>query len=269
MEGGVFLYFINLKHRKDRWKRFSQQPELKELMKYYKYQRFEAVNGSTIDVMKDDRISLRTKRNIKGHIRRDHEELNTVGGVGCYLSHTSVWKKFLERDEKYAIVLEDDAELYDGFTADLQSAMKDTELLPQMPDVWFFESKDKPSPPKIKGRSCGPWIKKACSTFTGYLVSKQGAKKLLETAFPMDMHIDLYTCLSGDMGRIFTVMHRNVLISAYSLTTTDTDIHEATDCAICNIPTKFEEKGNILVNIPIMSLGLALRGGLYYLGGGR
>lgn len=277
MEGSVFVYCINLKHRKDRWKRFSQQPELQELMKYYKFERFEGVNGSAIDIMKDDRISLRTKRNIKEHIRRDHEELNTAGGVGCYLSHTSVWKKFVERDEDYAMVLEDDAELYQGFTADLHRAMKDTTLLPQMPDVWFFqmpstlyyESKGKPYPLEVKGRNSGPWIKNVCSGFTGYLLSKQGAKKLLETAFPMDMHVDRYTCLAGDLGRIFTVLHRNVILDGYNFTSEDTDIHKGTDCAICNIPTKFEEQGIVVINMPILGLGLTVLGGLYYLGGGR
>ena len=275
MEGGVFVYCINLKHRKDRWERFSKQPELQELIKYYKFERFEAINGSAIDVMKDNRISLRTKRNIKEHIRRDHEELNTAGGVGCYLSHTAIWKQFLGRDEQYAIVLEDDADLYNGFTADLHKAMKDTTLLPQIPDVWFFniptpwyfEYKGKPSPLTVKEKNLGPWVTNTCSPFTGYLISKEGAKKLLDTAFPLDMHVDLYTCLAGDIGNIFTVAHRDIVVNNHTLKAMDSDIqiHDDNNCRICSIPTKYENHGIIVVNLPIVVMGLAIIGAMYYI----
>jgi GR25 family glycosyltransferase involved in LPS biosynthesis len=276
MEGTLRVYCINLKHRTDRWERFSQQPELEELKKNYKFERIEAVNGSALNIMKDDRISLRTKRNIKEHIRRDHEELNSAGGVGCYLSHTSVWKKFLDSGDSYAMVLEDDAILYNGFLSDFQQAMRDTTLLPQMPDVWFFnvptplyyEYKGKPYPTTVKEQNLGPWVTKTCSPFTGYLLSRNGAEKLLETAFPIDMHVDLYTCLSGELGRVFTVSHRNIAIDAHILKMEDSDIRikGSGDCHICNIPTKYERRGMIVVSLPIVIMGLAVLGGIYYLG---
>ena len=277
MEGTLRVYCINLKHRTDRWERFSQQPELEELKKNYKFERIEAVNGSALNIMKDDRISLRTKRNIKEHIRRDHEELNSAGGVGCYLSHTSVWKKFLDSGDSYAMVLEDDAILYNGFLSDFQQAMRDTTLLPQMPDVWFFnvptplyyEYKGKPYPTTVKEQNLGPWVTKTCSPFTGYLLSRNGAEKLLETAFPIDMHVDLYTCLSGELGRVFTVSHRNIVIDAHLLKMEDSDIRikGSGDCHICNIPTKYESRGMIVISLPIVIMGLAVIGGIYYLGG--
>ena len=277
MEGTLRVYCINLKHRTDRWERFSQQPELEELKKNYKFERIEAVNGSALNIMKDDRISLRTKRNIKEHIRRDHEELNSAGGVGCYLSHTSVWKKFLDSGDSYAMILEDDAILYNGFLSDFQQAMRDTTLLPQMPDVWFFnvptplyyEYKGKPYPTTVKEQNLGPWVSKTCSPFTGYLLSRNGAEKLLETAFPIDMHVDLYTCLSGELGRVFTVSHRNIAIDAHILKMEDSDIRikGSGDCHICNIPTKYERRGMIVVSLPIVIMGLAVLGGIYYLGG--
>ena len=273
MEGGIHVYCINLKHRTDRWKRFSEQPELERLMKHYTLERYEGINGSAIDIMKDDRISLRTKRNVKEHIRRDHEELDSAGGVGCYLSHTNIWKKFLERSEAYAMILEDDATLYDGFMEDFQRAMKDTTLLPQMPDVWFFnvpndwyyEYKGKPNPLTVKEKNLGPWVTNTCSYFTGYIISKRGAEKLLETAFPLDMHVDVYACLAGDLKRIFTVAHRDVVVKPYSLKEADTDIAES-NCAICNVPTSFEKKWIVMVNLPIVSMALGSLAILYFLG---
>jgi GR25 family glycosyltransferase involved in LPS biosynthesis len=275
MEGGIHVYCINLKHRTDRWERFSKQPELQELMKHYTFERYEAINGSAIDVMKDERISLRTKRNVKEHVRRDHEELDSAGGVGCYLSHTNVWKQFLERPEPYAMVLEDDAYLHEGFLEEFQAAMKDATLLPQMPDLWYFnmptqfyyDNKGKPRPDTVKYNCLGPWITQTCSNFTGYLISKKGAEKLLETAFPLDMHVDLYTCLAGDLNRIFSVAHRGVILDQISIKAVDSDIRaeNSTDCAICNIPTKYEKHGIIMVNIPVLALGLGVIATIYYL----
>lgn len=273
------MYCINLKHRADRWERFSKQPELQVMMKHYTFERFEGINGSAIDIPKDERISLRTKRNVKEHIRRDHEELDSAGGVGCYLSHTSVWKKFLERPEPYAMVLEDDAVLYDGFLEDFQNAMKDATLLPQVPDVWFFnvptqwyyEYKGKPHPLTVKEQNLGPWVTNTCSPFTGYLISKRGAEKLLETAFPLDMHVDLYTCLAGDLNRIFTVAHRNVVVKDYLLKAVDSDIRadNVDACMICTVPTNYEKRGIVVISLPILFLGLGAMAAMYYLGIGR
>lgn len=273
------MYCINLKHRADRWERFSKQSELQVMMKHYTFERFEGINGSAIDIPKDERISLRTKRNVKEHIRRDHEELDSAGGVGCYLSHTSVWKKFLERPEPYAMVLEDDAVLYDGFLEDFQNAMKDATLLPQVPDVWFFnvptqwyyEYKGKPHPLTVKEQNLGPWVTNTCSPFTGYLISKRGAEKLLETAFPLDMHVDLYTCLAGDLNRIFTVAHRNVVVKDYLLKAVDSDIRadNVDACMICTVPTNYEKRGIVVISLPILFLGLGAMAAMYYLGMGR
>jgi GR25 family glycosyltransferase involved in LPS biosynthesis len=276
MEGSIHMYCINLKQRGDRWKRFSEQPELKELMKHHSFERFEGVSGATIDIQGDSRISLRTKRNIKEHIRRDHEELDSAGGVGCYLSHTTVWKQFLERPEPYAIIFEDDANIPVGFTESLHKAMREVTLLPQTPDVWYFSLpaawyfgyKGKRDPSlDMKG----PWIRNTCSSFTGYLISKRGAEKLLETAFPIDMHVDLYSCLAGDIGTIFTVANRNVLVKPYALKDADTDIQVASDCKICNVPTQMTKKGIVTVSIPIFTIGILVSFALFYLSvsGGR
>jgi GR25 family glycosyltransferase involved in LPS biosynthesis len=279
MEGNIHVYCINLKHRVDRWERFSAQPELQRLKSAYEFERFEGVNGSAVNIQKDERISLRTKRNIKQHIRRDHEELDSAGGVGCYLSHTTVWKKFLERSEPYAMILEDDAILHPGFTAEFQRAMKkDTSLLPDVPDVWFFsapsdwyyEYKGTPFPPTMKQYTLGPWITKSCAPFTGYLISRRGAERLLENAFPIDMHVDLYTCLNADLGKILAVSHTNVAIGAYnhfSSGTLDSDIRVESDdgCPICDIPTHFRKKGIIIVNMPIVLVGFLGLAGLWYI----
>lgn len=280
MEGGIRIYCINLKHRRDRWERFTSQPELEILKKTYEFERFEGVNGSSLNIASEDRMSLRTKRNIKQHTRRDHEEISTAGGVGCYLSHTGVWKKFLETSEPYAIIFEDDAIIYSGFTADFMRGMRETTLLPQTPDLWFFSSpvewhykyKGIPYPTTVKNNILGPWVTKACSSFTGYFVTRRGAEKLLETAFPMDMHIDLYSCMNADMGRILAVYNTNISLDQYNALilngTIDSDIRLeiATDCQICDIPTQYKDRGILIISIPIVFIGILAMSGLWYLG---
>jgi hypothetical protein len=52
----------------------------------------------------------------------------------------------------------------------------------------------------------------------------------------------------------------------------DTDIQVASNCTICNVPTKMENRGIIAVSIPTVIISLGLMAGLYYLGrsgGGR
>jgi glycosyl transferase family 25 len=283
MEGGIRIYCINLKHREDRWKRFSEQPELEVLKKIYEVERFEGVNGSSLNIASEDRMSLRAKRNIKQHTRRDHEELSTAGGVGCYLSHVGVWKKFLETSEPYAVIFEDDAILYRGFTDDLKQGMKETTLLPQIPDLWFFSSpvewyykyKGQPYPTTVRNNVLGPWVTKACSSFTGYFLSRRGAEKLLETAFPMDMHIDLYSCMNAELGRILAVYNTNIQLDQYNALllngTIDSDIRLEieTDCQLCDTPTQYRDRGILIVSIPIVFVGLLALSGLWYLGGGR
>ena len=101
------------------------------------------------------------------------------------------------------------------------------------------------------------------------MISKRGAEKLLETAFPIDMHVDMYTCLAGDVNRVFTVAHRNISLKQIRIKDMDSDIRTEPDkdCMICNIPTNFERRGIVVVNIPVVVLGLAVIGSLYYLSG--
>lgn len=284
MEGGLRVYCINLKHREDRWRRFTSQPEYDVLKQSYDVERFEGVNGSTLSLASEDRISLRTKRNIKENTRRDHEELSTAGGVGCYLSHVGVWKKFLETSEAFAIVFEDDAVLYEGFTADFKQGLKETTLLPQVPDLWYFSApaewyykyKGKPFPSQERKYIIGPWITKACTVFTGYFLTRKGAEKLVETAFPMDMHVDMYSCLNGELGRIVSVYNTNIDLKQYAWLTigmkaedSDIRVNINEDCLICDIPTHYKERGILVISVPVLFVALLAISGLWYLGGKR
>ena len=103
------VFCINLDKRPERFKKFSAQPGAKALLT--NIQRFSAIDGATIDPLKSDKIALQTKYNILHKTRRSHGEINTLGAIGCSLSHYGVWQKFLEGKADYCLVLEDDADV--------------------------------------------------------------------------------------------------------------------------------------------------------------
>jgi len=264
MEPKIHFYCINLKHRTDRWNTFSNQPAVKEIKEKYSFERFDAISGSTIDVQHDTRVSLRTKRNIKESSRRGHEDLNTVGGIGCYLSHVELWKKIAEGSEPFAMIFEDDTHLPDNFLELFEYCFHDRTLLPEMPDVWtfsygwnfYYENRGKTLPQDLKENHRGPWIFNTCpGGLNGYFITKEGAKKLVETAFPIDMHVDLYICLCTELKKVMCVAHKNLILNLL-VESEKSDIQIPGACAMCDIPNNFQEKGIILVNLPILVVSI-------------
>jgi len=275
MQGSIHFYVINLKHRTDRWKTFSEQRAIKKIMKSYPFERFDAIAGSTIDVPNDNRISMRTRRNIKESSRRDHEDLNTAGGIGCYLSHVEIWKKIVMNQEDYGIVFEDDTKLPDDFLTVLKSSMKDLNLLPEMPDVWtfsygwdfFYKTKGKELPQNITENHRGPWIYNTCpGGLNGYLVTREGAKKLLENALPIDMHVDLYICMNVDLKKILCVANKDLILNLL-MESEKSDIQLPMGCTICNVPNNLDQKGMVVVNVPMLIITLGVVAGLMMLNG--
>jgi len=270
MENNIHFYAINLRHRTDRWDAFTAQPAIQEIKRSHTLERFDAVPGSTLDIQEDTRISMRTKRNIKESIRRDHEDLNTAGGIGCYLSHVEIWKKIASNQDAYGIVLEDDAKLPIDFLERLEYCIKDISLLPEMPDVWtfsygydfFYNTKGRNRPEDIIENRRGDWIYNTCPGGTGgYLVTKEGAVKLLKNAFPIDMHVDLYMCACVDLKTIVCVLNEHLILSTLA-ESGKSDIQLPTKCTICNIPTNYHQKGNVLINLPVITVTLVAIFGL-------
>jgi GR25 family glycosyltransferase involved in LPS biosynthesis len=104
------IFCINMDKRKDRWEWFSSQPGFKHLPTL---QRFSAVDGKSLDLLHDPRISMRTKNNVSKDFRRSHDEIDSAGAIGASLSHSTIWTTFLQEypDKPYCLILEDDSNL--------------------------------------------------------------------------------------------------------------------------------------------------------------
>jgi len=222
------VFCINLDRRPERYDLFTKQRGVAEL----KIQRVSAVDGAKINPVKSPYISNQTKINILHNTRRSHGEIDTIGAIGCSLSHYSVWKRFLETDSSHCLVLEDDAQVRHGLTELVKAASVG---VPDF-DVWLLSYKlyDKTLLPVGQGSKA--W--KSPVNFWGtsaYIVSRAGAKRLMEDFFPIECHLDKYMCLKQLLGKLRIVVHPT--FKTYTLPY-GTDI-QLNKCNLCNYPDNF------------------------------
>lgn len=256
------VYCINLKERPDRWERFIRQAGFQRLKGQYPFERFEGINGKLIDIKNDDRVSLRTKRNIMYQKRRDHEDLDTAGGVGCYLSHYNVWKKFLDTTAERCVIFEDDAEVPDDFPERLEEALDDLEREDRVrPDIWLlskpFGATMKKALELNEVQYEGNWGYDVVGPLTGYILTRSGAKILCENAFPIDGHVDHFMHRCAQMGMVVIAHNKSIVLKQAKLGKKDTDIQQKPSCEICNMPDAPTQKGFfILSNQTVSAIGV-------------
>ncbi len=225
-------FCITLERRKDRWRRFQDQSGINGL----DLKRFTGVDGKTIDIRKDDRVALCTKRNILANIRRSHEELDSVGGVGCALSHIAVWQWMVDNNQELCLVFEDDAVVPLDFIERAndcidKSILKDSKKW----DMWLlggnWDNLTKiPSEDKVV--RVGEFV-----LFHAYVMTLHGAKRLLKDVYPIHSHIDLWVSIYGyvydfrTIGCIDLILKQNQKVK--------TDIQSDKGCAICDVPIDY------------------------------
>lgn len=260
------VFCINLKERPDRWQRFSAQPGVERLKATYPFERFEGVNGKLLNIKDDDRVSLRTKRNIMFQKRRDHEDLDTAGGVGCYLSHYGCWQKFLQGRSEYCLIFEDDAEVPVNFKEMLERALDDLDQEDvKRPEIWLLSRPWGPAMRKILGVSdiqyTGNWAYDVTGPLTGYILSRNAARILSENAFPIDGHVDHYMHRCAQMGLLTISHNRNIILRQVGVKEKDSDIQQKPSCEVCNLPDAPLKKGYlILSNQTVSAVTVAILG---------
>lgn len=241
------VYVINLDRRPDRWTTFSSQPALK---KFEHLNRFSAVNGSTLDIPKDARVSVHTRMNIAKKYRRSHYEINTPGAIGASLSHIGIWKTFLQTEAPYCLVFEDDT----VFTEEILAEAKN--LSAQMPtqwDIWLLGHHRwaMESDPLTQNGLTG-W--RRVKGFTGahaYIINRRAATLLLEECFPIETHIEYYITGTAALKNL-TILRHSGLRVPYEIEFTEGDDSDTFDsmksCPLCRIPDNFLETHTVRTN---------------------
>lgn len=232
---------ISLARRSDRWKRFSDQPELENLPNL---ERLTGVDGKLINIVADKRINPFTKRNIITNSRRSHEELDSAGGIGCALSHRLAWKKLLDSDAPYALIFEDDAIVPHDFISNLNKALNSDKLLMRGDFDLLILSKVKSSTGPLDPNPKGPepaqgfYPIKHFVLAHAYLVSRRAAQIFYDECLPISHHIDFYMAIQCNLHNLLMVGSRQFEISQVGM---DSNIQTKPSCALCDVPTDFYE----------------------------
>ena len=236
---------ITLERRADRWRRFQDQPGTRALS----VKRFLGVDGKTIDLDTDDRVTTLTKRNIKTKTRRSHEELDSIGGVGCALSHIAVWQWMVDHNQEMCLVFEDDAVVPPDFKERANQIIQHSTVLqnPKQWDIWLlgglWEDKTRiPHEPKESGIvRVGSFV-----LFHGYVLTLNAAKQLLKSAYPIHCHIDMWTSIHAYLTDMRLVGSTNLILQQNQKV--KTDIQSENGCAICNVPADFSETHKMITH---------------------
>jgi GR25 family glycosyltransferase involved in LPS biosynthesis len=243
----VKSFCINLDKRTERWERMIAQPETKRIPNL---KRFSAVNGSAISIDTDTRVSTLCRFNIKNHTRRSHDMLDSIGGVGCALSHITLWQNLVKSHENVFFIVEDDLVLKPGDWARIRRLYEENEWLHDSNNwsIWSvgnLRCRAGPNTPyPDEGKKENKWLK--CKEFVGfnsYFISRTGAQKLLTECFPIQHHIDWFAGFYAQTHPDFNIVFNKSLNldqdEAYAGKDLS-DIRTKDVCHICDLPSDVE-----------------------------
>jgi glycosyl transferase, family 25 len=227
------IYYINLDVRKDRRQQFESQPALAAMPPV---ERISAVHGLSLNIEKDKDIGLNTRVQVTTQFRRSHYEIHSRGAVGASFSHIKTWKKFLESNAKYALVLEDDVELPATFAMMVHDCAKD---LPTEWDIWILGWNHNPTDTTHDGSS--PF--RSVLHFTGahcYIVTRKAAKILVDEAFPIETHIEHYMSNAAFMHGMKIIRDLRLHMPQLNRILTVSDVRKPDGCPACVVDDKEE-----------------------------
>lgn len=175
------IWYINLERDTERRTRMDA-----ELIRAGVYgERFDAVCWNQLDPAAQDQLysaDLNTKQYYQALVN---------GEKGCYASHITAWQKLLESDAPGLVVLEDDIALEPSFQATVQAIAElplgwDMIKLIGRPDLEKVRSRQ----PLITGHDLIEYSRTPSFT-AAYVISRAGAKKMLQTRVPFGRPIDI------------------------------------------------------------------------------
>lgn len=173
------VYILNLDRSKERYERISQSAEKVGL----NYKRVSAIDGSKIDIFHTPEIDVK-------RFRRRHGKDILPGEAGCYLSHLRALSAVVNGDAPYAVIAEDDV----GFNKNFMTVINELAQI----EGWdiiklanhryrlfhrYMDVSDKVS--------IGRFLHGPSGSSAAYMVTKEGAKKLIAKLTPMSLPYDV------------------------------------------------------------------------------
>lgn len=257
----VKSYCINLDRRKDRWDRMIQQPEVKRIPNL---KRFSGIDGQTIDIKTDPRISTLCRLNIQNKTRRSHDMLDSPGGVGCALSHIKLWQQLVQSHDNVIFIVEDDLVMNAGEWTKVREIYKNNEFLHDSTGwgIWSVGNlrcgagPGKPYPDPLKKED--KWLD--CKEFVGfnsYFISRSGAEALLQQCFPIQHHIDWSVGFYAQTHPEFRIVWNKSLNLDQDMAMNQkelSDIRTKDTCDICDVPSDYEKTHMLVSFLAVQSI---------------
>lgn len=195
MNPNCTVFVINLDDKKHQWE--SVKVKLKKVG-FSDIRRFAAINGKHLSEDQVKTLLSPDQYDKLGKLREFHEDLGSVGAVGCYLSHYILWLQIV-RMNRPCIIVEDDF-VPSTLVDNIDSCEKYDFVL-----LHYLLLRETPYAGKFSSRKLIPYSGMFFGTAC-YWINPQAARQFCETAFPIRQQVDSY------MG---TVIKSQPIRSAY------------------------------------------------------
>lgn len=174
------IFIINLEHCKERRASITKQLDSLGL----EYEITNAVDGNILseNIVHKYYSECETRKNINRSLSREE--------IGCYLSHTNIYRKIVEDNISHAIVLEDDIFLNSNFRTLIDGLLKREDhwdlvhLFHAHGCLYYWYNLEVTSGYRLRKFVNSPW---GCAA---YLLSGSAAEKVLQSCFPIFLPID-------------------------------------------------------------------------------
>lgn len=202
----IHIFLISLKRSNERRKEFLMSWAAKGITAI---EWVEGVDGSTEDLSKWNIDRNKFHRFWHNPISCcSYNVYYTDNEYGCAISHLNIYKQIVERNIPFALVLEDDAVLVDGyeeviFKLEEQVSKIDFDVLylnyndrlnSFSPLKYFYKTKDEKNVYiKRIGIPNWDWLfnrRKVVYRTSAYIISQKGARKILNKAYPIRLPSD-------------------------------------------------------------------------------
>ena len=191
------MYCINLLQSSKRYNdiinKFSKIKKYNKTNRNIKLKRFNAVYGKELKEIPTNLIKLNynTDFNAKcdGNCKQGRDLKLSGGEIGCGLSHYYLWKKIIEENLDHAIVIEDDLSPLNSFY-EIFTQINKLEMITKEWDIIYISFLNTGNKQYLTKNI---FIPKCGFSTSGYIISKNGAKKLLNY-LPIEGPIDVHLC---------------------------------------------------------------------------
>jgi collagen beta-1,O-galactosyltransferase len=200
------IYMINLERKKNvadkSLKKLNNLTNINDNNLFSNIQIYTAIDGQLLNLNEiNNKLTLKTKYTLKEP--SSYDDIRSVGEIGCYLSHTNIWKEIVDKNYTNCIIFEDDVipnKNYDEIIKYIDNVPEDYDIA----YLGWWSRKDVNNKNKNSY-----WLyteDKEKSNILGlysYIISNEGAKKLLSKAFPIDVQLDTYVSLYNNITNNF------------------------------------------------------------------